>query len=61
MENQVQTMNISYKYINGANQTIDGMTCNVNDNGVFPYDGTDDNAVDYPIYYQYELFGRSFY
>ncbi len=48
---QVKTTAISYKYINGANKTIDGITYNNGDNGVFLYDGTDDNGGDYPIYY----------
>ena len=48
---QVKTANISYQYINGANQTINGITYNSNDNGVFKFNGTDDNAGKYSIYY----------
>ena len=48
---QVQTKAISYKYINDANITENGITYNSNDNGVFLFDGTDDNGGTYPIYY----------
>ena len=48
---QVQTKAISYQYINDAKQTINGITYNDGDNGVFLFDGTDDNGGTYPIYY----------
>ena len=51
MAKQVQTKAINYKYINGAKQTINGITYNDGDNGVFLFDGTDDNGGTYPIYY----------
>ncbi len=51
IKSQVKTTNISYKYVNGANKTIDGVAYNTDDNGVFLYDGTDDNGGSYPIYY----------
>ncbi len=51
MKSQVQTKAISYQYINDAKQTINGITYNDGDNGVFLFDGTDDNGGTYPIYY----------
>ncbi len=51
MKEQVQTKAISYQYINDAKQTINGITYNDGDNGVFLFDGTDDNGGALPIYY----------
>ncbi len=51
ISDSVKTSNISYQYINGANKTVNGVTYNNNDNGVFLYDGTDDNNGRYSIYY----------
>ena len=48
---QVKTANISYLYVNGANKTIDGVTYNNGDNGVFKFDETDDNGGAHSIYY----------
>ena len=51
IKSQVKTTNINYKYINGANVTINGVNYNNNDNGVFLFNGTDDNGGSNPIYY----------
>ena len=51
IKNQVKTTNISYKYINDANVTINGVTYNSDDNGVFLFNDTDDNGGSNPIYY----------
>ena len=48
---QVRTANISYRYINGANKIINNVTYNSDDNGVFLFNGTDDNGGSNPIYY----------
>ena len=48
---QVENKNISYQYINNANTTVSGVTYNNNDNGVFLFNGTDDNGGSNPIYY----------